>query len=131
MKLEELLSKRNMRIINLASIGVVTIANFIRFYYFGERERFVEKTVERIENNSVVSSNVVEKTFERDSFWMFTYTLFLIPVFIFIFILQELQVSTERLAFITEHFKFLDYHIGKGLYLLLLTSFILQHEDFM
>lgn len=62
---------------------------------------------------------------------MFIYTLFVLPVFIFIFTVQELQVSTERLAFIVEHFRFLDYHIGKGLYLLLLISIIMQHPDVM
>lgn len=38
MKAEELLSQRNMRIFNLASIGLVTVTNLIRLYYFGKRE---------------------------------------------------------------------------------------------
>ena len=82
-------------------------------------------------NGEEYTETNVDKVYTRDSFWMFIYTLFVLPVFIFIFTVQELQVSTERLAFIVEHFRFLDYHIGKGLYLLLLISIIMQHPDVM
>lgn len=119
-----------MRFLNLGAIGLVTVANLVRFYYFGKRENFIEREVVTIDLNGESSSeNKVEKTYERDSFWMFIYTLFVMPVLIFIFVVQEMQVSNERLAFISEHFRCLDYHIGKGGYLLLLICFILQHPD--
>ena len=45
MTLETALSRRNMRIFNLASIGLITIAWMVRFYYFGKQEVIVEQTV--------------------------------------------------------------------------------------
>lgn len=42
--------------------------------------------------------------------------------------MQELQVTNEKLQPICKHFYFLDYYTGKGFYILLLTSFILQHN---
>jgi len=121
-----------MHLFNLASIGLVLIANLTRFYYFGKREQFTEREVASIdEDGDIVTETVVDKTYARDSFWMMLYTLIVFPIFIFIFIVQELQVTNARLAFVVEHFAFLDYHIGKGLYLLLLISFILQHPYVM
>ena len=55
------------------------------------------------------------------------YTLFVIPFLLFVFIVQELQVTYTHLAFVKHHFYFLDYHFGKGLYLLMLIGLILQH----
>ena len=130
MKLELLMQRRNMRYFNLGAIGLVTLAFLVRFYYFGKREDFVE-----VEYNTVnaagetVTGTKVEKTYARDSFWMFIYTLFVFPIMIMIFVIQELQVQNERLAWIVEHFCILDYHIGKGAYLLLLLTFVLQHRD--
>ena len=101
MKLEELLSLRNMRLFNLGAIGLIFLANLIRFYYFGKREKFIEREAETTDaNGDTVTALVVEKTFARDSFWLMLYTLFVMPTMIFIFILQELQVSNERLVFV-------------------------------
>ena len=55
------------------------------------------------------------------------YTLFVLPFLIFVFIVQEFQVSHERLIWVKHSFYFLDYHFGKGMYLLLCASLILQH----
>ena len=38
----ELLSKRNMKALNLLAIAIVVIAWLIRFYYFTKREDIVE-----------------------------------------------------------------------------------------
>ena len=46
---------------------------------------------------------------------------------VFIFLVQEFQVQHERLAPLCRHFFFLDYYPGKGVYLLLLLSLIMQH----
>lgn len=64
----------------------------------------------------------------QDGFWMVLYTLFVIPALIFIFVVQELQVAHEKLAPICKNFYFLDYYVGKGFYVLLLTTLILQHN---
>ena len=88
MKLELLMQRRNMRYFNLGAIGLVTLAFLVRFYYFGKREDFVE-----VEYNTVnaagetVTGTKVEKTYARDSFWMFIYTLFVFPIMIMIFVI--------------------------------------------
>ena len=126
MKAEELLSRRNMRFFNFGAIGLVTIAWLVRFYYFGKLETVIEVPVATTDSNGdIVTSTALQKVYARDSFWLFLYTLFVIPVLVFIFVIQELQVSNERLAFICQHFYFLDYHLGKAFYLLMLASFIL------
>ena len=38
-------------------------------------------------------------------------------------------MAHERLAWVKLSFYFLDYHIGKGVYLLLCASLILQHQE--
>lgn len=42
MGLTEILSRRNMRFINLGAIGIITVAWLVRFYYFTEREDYEE-----------------------------------------------------------------------------------------
>ena len=130
MNLVLLMQRRNMRFFNMGAAGLVTLAFLIRFYYFGKREVFIEVEYSSVNNNGeTVTGTQVEKAYQRDSFWMFLYTLFVFPVMIFIFIIQELQVTNERLCWIVDYFCFLDFHINKGLYLLLLLTFILQHND--
>ena len=114
-----------MRIINLAAIGLITIAWVVRFYYFGKREKIVEEQV----TVGTTTSTMLVKTEVRDGFWLVIYTLFVLPFMIFVFVCQELQISSERLAWVKLSFYFLDYHIGKALYLLLCASLILQHSD--
>ena len=130
MNLVLLMQRRNMRFFNMGAAGLVTLAFLIRFYYFGKREVFIEVEYSSVNNDGeTVTGTQVEKAYQRDSFWMFLYTLFVFPVMIFIFIIQELQVTNERLCWIVDYFCFLDFHINKGLYLLLLLTFILQHND--
>lgn len=38
----ELLSKRNMKVLNLLAIALVVIAWLIRFYYFTKRDNVIE-----------------------------------------------------------------------------------------
>ena len=125
MSVETTLSRRNMRILNLAAIALITVAWVVRFYYFGKREEIHE---EQVKVNGVTSTTLVKKEVQ-DGFWLVIYTLFVLPFMIFIFICQEFQVAHERLAWVKLSFYFLDYHIGKGVYLLLCASLILQHQE--
>lgn len=126
----EILSRKNMRLINLGAIGVITVAWLVRFYYFSKREEVKEIEKEYPNTNGVgtYKATVLEKVEVQDNFWMILYTLFVFPTLIVIFVVQELQVTQERLAPICKHFYFLDYYTGKGLYILLMTSLILQHS---
>ena len=72
---------------------------------------------------------VLEKVNVQDGFWMVIYTIFIFPILIFIFVVQELQPKSDRLASICNNFYFLDYHIGKGLYLMLCGFLVLQHTN--
>ena len=45
MGLKEVLSKKNMRMLNVFAAVLVIVAWFIRFFYFGKREEIVEKEV--------------------------------------------------------------------------------------
>ena len=45
MSVETALSRRNMHILNLAAMALITVAWLIRFYYFGKREELVEEKV--------------------------------------------------------------------------------------
>lgn len=86
MSVETALSRRNMRIINLAAISLIAIAWIVRFYYFGKREEIVEKTV----TDGKTTSTTLVKTEVQDGFWLIVYTLFVFPFLIFIFVCQEL-----------------------------------------
>ena len=48
-----------------------------------------------------------------------------------IFVVVEIQVTQEKLALLCKHFFFLDYYLGKGLFLLLMSSLILQHQNML
>ena len=85
MSAETALSKRNMRILNLAAIGLITIAWLVRFYYFGKREEVVE---EDVTTNGGTATTLVKKDVQ-DGFWLVIYTLFVLPFLIFIFVIQE------------------------------------------
>ena len=133
MKVEELLSRRNMRVFNLAAIALVTIAWGIRFYYFKEHEEVVENEIDVEVSSGTSDSNLktvkLEKETVQDGFWMVMFTLFVFPCLIFIFIMQEFQVKGDWHGPIYRSYYFLDYYIGKGFYLLLLVALILQHRD--
>ena len=121
MGLKELLSRRNMRIANLGAVGLITVCWLIRFYYFTEREDIVE--VESTVNGKKVTT--LEKQYNQDNFWMILYTLAVLPILLFIFVMVEFQVKQERLAPICRHFFFLDYYTGKAFYHLLFISIII------
>ena len=126
MGLSELLSRKNMRLINLGAIGVITVAWLVRFYYFTKREVVTEVEQEfKDASGRKSTATVLSKVEVQDNFWMVLYTLFVLPALIFIFVIQELQVQQERLAPISKHFYFLDYYFGKAFYILLMTTFIL------
>ena len=126
-----MLSRRNMRLFNLGAMILITVAWGVRFYYFKKREEIVEKEVEQDSSTGTgkVTAVVLEKVEVQDGFWMVIYTIFVFPVLIFIFVVQELQPRSERLAFVCRNFSFLDYHIGKGLYLMLCAFLVLQHTN--
>ena len=113
----ELLSKRNMKVLNFIAIAIVTIAWLIRFYYFTKREDIHEN-----EDGTITQTEV------QDSLMLMVYTLVVFPILIAIFIITELQLK-PKIINLCKHFYFLDYYLGKGLYLLLLCSLILQHQD--
>ena len=113
----ELLSKRNMKILNFLAIAIVIIAWLIRFYYFTKREELHEN-----------ADGTVTQTEVQDSLMLIVYTLMVFPMLIAIFIITELQLK-PKIMNLCKHFYFLDYYLGKGLYLLLLASLILQHQD--
>lgn len=109
----ELLSKRNMKALNLLALAIVVIAWLIRFYYFTKREDIVEN-----EDGTVTQTEV------QDGLMLIIYTLVVFPILILIFVCTELQLK-PKIANFCKNFYFLDYYLGKGLYLLLLTSLIL------
>ena len=77
-----------MRLFNFGAIGAITVAWVIRFYYFGNRERVVEVPVTRENSDGETETDtVLERRYTRDTFWMFVYTLFVIPIIIFIFVI--------------------------------------------
>ena len=128
-KADEILSKRNMRLMNIGAITLVTIAWLIRFYYMTERETVDERTVETVDpvTNSTVTNTELVKTYEQDGFWFIMYTLFIFPILIALFIITEIHPVEGKLASLCKGFHFLDYHIGKALFLLLCATFIWQH----
>ena len=109
----ELLSKRTMKALNLLAIGLVIIAWLIRFYYFTKRENIIEN-----EDGTITTTEI------QDSIILIIYTLLVFPLLIVIFIIVEMQIK-PRLANFCRNFYFLDYYLGKGLYLMLLASLIL------
>ena len=127
----DVFTQRNMRILNLGALLLATIAWVARFMYFAKREEMVEREVESKDPNTgkTITTTVLEKIEVSDSFWFIAYTLAVLPVLIFIFLIQELQVKNARLAPICRHFYFLDYYAGKAIYLLLIMSLIMQHTD--
>ena len=127
----DVLTQRNMRILNLGALLLVIIAWLARFMYFVKQEEMIEREVESTDPNTgkTITTTQLEKIEVSDSFWMIVYTLVVLPVLIFIFLMQELQVKNARLAPILRNFYFLDYYAGKAIYLLLLMSLIMQHTD--
>ena len=125
-KVAGLLSKKNMRIFNLIAIAMVIIGWIVRFYYFTKREEVVEQDVKVISTigTEVTETQLVTKELQ-DSFMLMLYTLVIFPFLIFIFTIQELNVKVEKLAFVPRNFYFLDYYMGKAIYLLLLISLLL------
>ena len=123
----EIFTQRNMRILNLGALLLATIAWVARFMYFFKQEKMVEREVETTDANTgkTITTTVLEKMEVSDSFWMMVYTIVVLPVLIFIFLMQELQVKNARLAPIVRHFYFLDYYPGKAIYLFLLLSLIM------
>ena len=75
----ELLSKRNMKVLNLGAIAIVIIAWLIRFYYFTKREDIVEN-----------ADGTVTQTEIQDSLMLMMYTLLVFPLLIAIFLITEL-----------------------------------------
>lgn len=132
MTIEEVLCNRNMRIFNLAAIFLITVGWVIRFYYFGKREEVKEVEVDAIiiegEEPGIRAVKLAKVTVQ-DGFWLICYTLFIFPALIFIFIMQEFQVKGDWHGPVYRSFYFLDYYFGKGIYLLLCASLILQHRD--
>ena len=45
-KVEDVLTRKNMRYLNLAGMLLITVAWIIRFYYFKKREEVVESEVD-------------------------------------------------------------------------------------
>ena len=114
----EILSKRNMKVLNLLGIALIIIAWLIRFYYFTKRDDIVEN-----------ADGTVTHVEVQDGLWLMIHTMVVFPILIGIFLVTELQVKQEKLAPLCKHFYLLDYYLGKGLYLLLLTSLVLQHGN--
>lgn len=132
MGVEDKLTKRNMHYANLMAMVVIIIAWGTRFYYISKRETLVETpTTTTAADGTQTTTLVMEKVYVRDGFWQIAYTLVVFPVLILIFLVQEFQVQNERLNPICRHFYFLDYYIGKGFYLLLVSSLILQHDGIL
>lgn len=75
----ELLSKRNMKALNLVGITLVVIAWLTRFYYFTKRVDIVEN-----------ADGSVTQTVVQDGIWLILYTLVVFPMLITIFIFTEL-----------------------------------------
>ena len=116
-----------MRILNLGALLLAAIAWITRFMYFVKREEMIEREVETTDEKTgeTITTTTLEKIEVSDSFWMIVFTLAVLPVLIFIFLMQELQVKNARLAPICRHFYFLDYYAGKAIYLFLLLSLIM------
>ena len=81
-----------MRLFNLGAMILITVAWAVRFFYFKKREEIVEKEVEQDNSSGTgkVTVVVLEKVDVQDGFWMVIYTIFIFPVLIFIFVVQEL-----------------------------------------
>ena len=45
-KVEDVLTRKNMRYLNLAGMLLITVAWIIRFYYFKKREEVIESEVD-------------------------------------------------------------------------------------
>jgi len=130
-----------MRLLNLAALGIIFITWCVRFYYFAEHEEVKEVEVDdttatavnaslattglATNSNTYLKTVSMETVVTQDGFWLVFYTLIVFPVLMFVFLFQELQV--QKLDFIGRNFYFLDYYIGKGMYLLLCVGLILQH----
>ena len=113
-KTAELLSKTRMRILNILALVIITIAWVVRFYYFMPQDDTI-----------LNSDGTVSHVEVHDEFWLIIYTTVVLPILIGIFVIVEMQVKHEKLAPFCKHFFFLDYYLGKGLYLLLIVSIIL------
>jgi len=131
MGLAEILSRKMMRIFNLGAIVLTIIAWVVRFYYFSKREKIVEIEKEFPNENGLGThkGTILQKEVVQDGFWLIVYTIIIFPMLIFIFVIQEFQVKHVKLAPISHHFYFLDYYVGKGVYLLLLGTLLLQHSE--
>ena len=78
-----LLAQKNMRIFNLAAIGLAVVAWIIRFYYFTAREDVEEREVTLADGTTVKRLETVEL---QDGFWLVIYTLIVFPLLFFVFV---------------------------------------------
>ena len=60
MKTEELLSKKNMRLLNVLTMVLIIVAWLVRFYYFFPREVIVEEEISMDEAGSASETTQVE-----------------------------------------------------------------------
>ena len=87
---KEVLTRRNMRLINVFAAVLIAVAWVTRFYYFTKREVVKEKEVTTINTEGAsVTEILLVKEEEQDGFWLILYTIFVFPVLIFIYLIQE------------------------------------------
>ena len=56
-KVEDVLTRKNMRYLNLAGMLLITVAWIIRFYYFKKREEVVEREVDTDASGATLDVN--------------------------------------------------------------------------